>query len=212
MSLRIVGAGLGRTGTLSLKTALEKLLGKPCHHMLELFAHPEQVPHWLAAARGSMPDWNELLKSYVAAVDWPSAAFWPELAAANPDAIVLLSTRDSSETWWNSANETIFRNLEHAPPGVWKDMIDTLFRNRFTANIKDRAAAIAAYERHNAEVRARVPKHRLLEYQPGDGWEPLCHALGVAVPNEPYPKTNTREEWLARFASLPRPPAPPGGS
>jgi hypothetical protein len=209
MSLRVVGAGLGRTGTLSLKVALEKLLGAPCHHMMEVLTHPEQVPHWLSAARGVMPDWNELMKGYAASVDWPSAAFWPELAAANPDAIVLLSTRDSSETWWNSANETIFRNLDRAPPGMWTDMIHSLFSSRFTPNIRDRAAAIAAYERHNAEVRARVPKHRLLEYQPGDGWEPLCKALGVPVPSEPYPKTNTREEWLARFATLAAAPARP---
>src|SRR5262249_38676777 len=202
MSLRIVGAGVGRTGTLSLKTALEKLLGAPCHHMREVFGHPEQVPRWLSAARGVMPDWNELLKGYVASVDWPSSAFWPELAAANPDAIVLLSTRDSSETWWGSASETIFRNLDRAPPGIWTDMIQSLFANRFTPHIRDREASIAAYEKHNAEVRARVPKHRLLEYQPGDGWEPLCEALGVPVPNEPYPKTNTREEWHARFAAM----------
>ena len=208
MSLRIVGAGLGRTGTLSLKTALEKLLGQPCHHMMELFTHPEQVPYWLSAARGTMPDWHELMKGYVASVDWPSAAFWPELAAANPDAIVLLSTRDSSETWWNSANETIFRGISLAPPGIWRDMVQSMMASRFTPDVGNRAAAIAAYERHNAEVRARVPKHRLLEYQPGDGWEPLCKALGVPVPSEPYPKTNTREEWAARFTAAPAPAGP----
>jgi len=167
-----------------------------------VFKHPEQVPQWLSAARGVMPDWNELLKGYAASVDWPSAAFWPEIAAANPDAIVLLSTRDSSETWWNSAHETIFSAIPKAPPGEWRDMVTTMFRTRFTSELENRAAAIAAYERHNARVRASVPKHRLLEYQPGDGWEPLCKALGVAVPSGPYPKTNTREEWLTRFAAM----------
>jgi sulfotransferase family protein len=80
-----------------------------------------------------------------------------------------------------------------------------MFKARFTPNVTDRAAAIAAYERNNAEVRAKIPKHRLLEYKPGDGWEPLCKALGVPVPNEPYPKTNTREEWAARAGAPPGP-------
>jgi hypothetical protein len=207
MSLRVVGAGVGRTGTLSLKVALEKLLGAPCYHMMEVFTHPEHAQHWLSAGRGQMPDWDELLKGYVAAVDWPSCAWWPELAARYPDALVILSTRDSAETWWNSANETIFARIPEAPPGIWKDMVDAMMASRFTPNIRDRAAAIAAYERHNAEVRARVPKSRLLEYRPGDGWEPLCRALGVPVPSEPYPRVNTREEWAARAGAPPaRPP------
>lgn len=205
--LRVVGAGLGRTGTLSLKGALEKLLGKPCYHMMEVFAHPEHAPLWLAAARGQMPDWQQLFAGYAAAVDWPASAFWPELAAAFPDAIVLLSTRDSSETWWNSAHETIFGAIDQAPAGVWSDMVHEMFRSRFTPNVHDRAASIAAYERHNAEVRAKVPKRRLVEYRPGDGWEPLCKALGVPVPSDPYPHTNTREEWKARLAAA-APPRP----
>jgi hypothetical protein len=209
MSLRVAGAGVGRTGTLSLKSALETLLGAPCYHMMEVFNHPDHIASWLSAARGQMPDWDELLKGYAAAVDWPASAFWPELAAKYPDAIVLLSTRDSPETWWNSANETIFGVQEKAPPGLFRDMVQSMFANRFTPDIRDRAAAISAYERHNAEVRARVPKSRLLEYQPGDGWEPLCRALGVAVPDVPYPRTNTREEWAARGGTPPVPPPRP---
>lgn len=209
MSLRVVGAGLGRTGTLSLKGALEKLLGAPCYHMMEVFLHPEHASHWIAAGRGEMPDWDEVFKGYVAAVDWPPCAWWPEISAKYPDALVLLSTRDSSETWWNSANETIFAGVDKAPPGPFREMVTGMFASRFTPNIRDKAAAIAAYERHNAAVRARVPKSRLLEYQPGDGWEPLCRALGVPVPNEPYPRVNTREEWAARAGGPPAlPPRP----
>jgi hypothetical protein len=207
MSLRVVGAGLGRTGTLSLKGALEKLLGGPCHHMMEVFIHQEQIPGWTAAGRGQMPDWHEFLAGYVAAVDFPAASFWPELAAANPDAIVLLSTRDSSETWWQSASSTIFKSIDLAPDPKWRDMIGAIFASRFTLDFTNREAAIAAYERHNAKVRATVPKHRLVEYQPGDGWEPLCKALHLPIPAEPFPHTNTREEWLARFASGPPAPA-----
>src|SRR5690348_10458482 len=106
MSLRVIGAGCGRTGTMSLKLALERLLGAPCYHMVEVFAHPEHVPDWHAAALGNMPDWNALFAGYAAAVDWPASAFWPELSAAFPDALVVLSVRDA-QSWWQSAHETI---------------------------------------------------------------------------------------------------------
>ena len=199
MSLRVVGAGLGRTGTLSLKVALERLLGAPCYHMIEVFGHPEHVPMWLAAARGTMPDWHAMLAGYRATVDWPAAAFWPELSAAFPDAIVLLSVRDP-QSWWHSASETIF-DRGTIPPGTeWRAMVDALFANRFTSAIDDQAAAIAAFERHNARVRATVPAHRLVEWRATDGWAPLCTALGVPVPDEPFPRSNTREDWKARHA------------
>src|SRR5215831_5247855 len=106
--LRVVGAGIGRTGTHSLKLALEILLGAPCHHMVEVFQHPEQARYFREAVQGKMPNWDEVFAGYAAAVDWPSCAFWPELAAAYPDAIVLLSTRRDGETWFKSAIDTIF--------------------------------------------------------------------------------------------------------
>jgi hypothetical protein len=198
MALRVVGAGLGRTGTNSLKLALERLLGKPCYHMIEVFGHPEHIPAWHAAAAGRMPDWNALLAEYAAAVDWPAAAFWPELSAAFPDAIVLLSVRDP-ESWWESASQTIFPSVQQQA-GTWRAMVDALFANRFTSALDDKDQAIAAFERHNAEVRARVPAKRLVEWRASDGWAPLCAALGVPVPDEPFPRTNTREDWAARQA------------
>src|SRR5579862_5982463 len=105
--MRVVGAGLGRTGTHSLKIALERLLGAPCYHMVEVFAHPEHVPAWRGAALGQMPDWHALFDGYAATVDWPSAAFWPELSEAFPETLVVLSVRDA-EAWWQSASQTIF--------------------------------------------------------------------------------------------------------
>jgi hypothetical protein len=99
MALRVVGAGLGRTGTNSLKVALEELLGGPCYHMFELARRDHDTPGWRAAVRGEAVDWDALLGGYVAAVDWPACAFWSELWQANPEAIVLLSTRDSAQTW-----------------------------------------------------------------------------------------------------------------
>src|SRR6478736_7536238 len=116
MELRVVGVGLGRTGTNSLKLALERLLDAPCHHMIEVFANGEQFPLWVAALEGD-PDWTAIYGGYAATVDWPGAAFWRELVAANPDAVVLLSRRESAEVWWNSARRTIFApfNGEDAP-------------------------------------------------------------------------------------------------
>jgi hypothetical protein len=201
MSLRVVGAGLGRTGTLSQKMALERLLGGTSYHMMEVFGHPEHIPAWKAAALGEPVDWDVLMTGYLAAVDWPACAFWQPLAAANPDAVILLSTRDSAETWWRSASNTILHGMDDPaaePVPGWRDMWDTLVGTTFTADILDADAAKAAYEKHNAAVRAEADPSRLVEWQPGDGWEPLCTALGVPVPDEPFPHLNTSEEWLAR--------------
>lgn len=197
MTLRVIGAGLGRTGTSSLKIALERLLGVPCYHMVEVLAHPEHVPVWHAAAQGHIPDWRTLFAGFGATVDWPAAAFWPELSAAFPDAVVLLSLREP-ESWWQSASETIFPSVQHVVGTEWHAMVDDLFAARFTRAIDNPAAAIAAFERHNARVRAAVPAHRLLEWRAADGWAPLCAALGMPVPEEPFPHTNTRADWQAR--------------
>lgn len=198
MSLRVVGAGLGRTGTHSLKIALQRLLGGPCYHMTETFAHPEHVPLWLAAMRSEPVDWPALFDGYEATVDWPGAAVWREISAAYPDALVLLSTRRTSDEWYTSASRTIFPAQESAPPpgmAEWRAMSRAMF-GRFTPDWRDAEATKAAYERHNAEVRAQVPAGRLVDWQPADGWGPLCAALGVPEPDEPFPVTNTTEEFL----------------
>jgi hypothetical protein len=199
MTLRIVGAGLGRTGTLSLKLALEKLLAAPCYHMMELFVHPEHVVPWHAAARGDMPDWNALFAGYAAAVDWPAAAFWPEISAAFPDAIVLLSVRDP-ESWWHSASTTIFPKSKEQVGTEWHAMVEAIFATRFTAELENRQACIDAFTRHNARVRESVPAQRLLEWKAADGWPPLCNALGLPIPPEPFPRVNTKEEFLNRHS------------
>jgi len=193
--MRVIGAGLGRTGTMSLKLALERLLGGPCYHMVEVFAHPEHVPVWHAAARGEMPDWRAFLAGYAAAVDWPASAFWRELAAAFPEALILLSTRDAP-AWWRSASRTIFP-ASRTQTGPWREMVDELFARRFTSELDDAEACISAYEGHNAAVRREAPPRRLVEWRPEDGWGPLCHALDLPVPAEPFPRVNTTDEFLA---------------
>jgi hypothetical protein len=200
MDLQVVGAGLGRTGTHSLKVALEQLLGGPCYHMVEVFGRPDQRDTWAAAVRGDDVDWSTFLAPYRATVDWPAAAFWKELSAAAPEAVVLLSVRDA-EAWWKSASETIFAVLAR---GAAPDddagreelaMINELIDRRFTPGWQDRTCAIAAYEEHNARVRAEIPAGRLVEWHPGDGWVPLCAALGVDEPSGPFPHLNSTADF-----------------
>src|SRR4051812_43170520 len=107
MTLKVVGAGIGRTGTHSLKIALERLLGAPCYHMVEVFERPADVARWQDAADRRPVDWHALMDGFAAAVDWPASACWEDLAEAFPDAVILLSVRDSAEQWWTSASRTI---------------------------------------------------------------------------------------------------------
>jgi hypothetical protein len=194
--LQVVGAGVGRTGTHSLKLALETLLGGTCHHMVEVFAHPDEVPVWTTAIDGGEVDWAELMKGYTAQVDWPGASFWPELSAANPDALVLLSVRDP-DPWFTSCSNTIFDGIGAMVEqgNDWMAAMLRLFKERFSDQIGDRAAMTAAFERHNETVRATIPPERLLEWSATDGWAPICERLGVAVPDEPFPKVNTTAEF-----------------
>lgn len=201
MALRVVGAGLGRTGTNSLKLALEQLLGAPCYHMIEVFGRPDDIGVWHRAAEGDMPDWRGFPPGYRATVDWPAASFWPELADANPDAIVLLSTREPDD-WWRSAHATIFEVMRRPVPpdpvaSAQLAMIDAVLRTRFTADWDGEHAAKRAYVAHNERVREEVPRDRLVEWRPGDGWKPICDALGVAVPDDPFPHVNTTEDFRA---------------
>jgi sulfotransferase family protein len=201
MPLRVIGAGFGRTGTLTQKVALEQLGFSPCHHMIEVFGHPEQTEVFIRAARGEAVDWDDVYSDYAATVDAPGCVFWRQLMDRYPDAPVLLSVRDS-ERWCDSFEATIGKVFarEITPPvpnaEQWRTMLDELRRCTFGDEYDDRASLIAGYERHNDAVRAGVPADRLIEYHVADGWAPLCAALGVPVPDAPFPRTNTREEWM----------------
>ncbi|MET0909644.1 MAG: sulfotransferase family protein [Ilumatobacteraceae bacterium] len=200
MTIQLIGAGLGRTGTLSLKLAIEQLLGGTCHHMAEVGAHPDEVPVWHAAMLGDPPEWSTFLAGYNAIVDFPGAAVWRELADAFPDAPVLLSTRSSAEAWFESADATILASTKRGPRDEAArprfEMAIAMF-DRLTPDWRDRDAIIAAYEAHNGAVRAAIAEGRLFEYQPGDGWGPLCAALGVPVPDVEFPNTNSTEQFRA---------------
>jgi hypothetical protein len=201
--LRVVGAGLGRTGTNSLKVALERLLGGRCYHMLELIERPGDTEHWERAAAGEPVDWQWLEGEFVATVDFPAAMFWRELLAASPGAVVLLSSRDSAQSWWESFARTIVQSLSKEVPADRPDWARRRAMNlsvlaRLTPDWRQQAEAIDAYERHNDEVRRTVPAERLIDWRPADGWEPICSVLGLAVPSAPFPHENTAAEFQAR--------------
>jgi hypothetical protein len=205
MGLAVVGAGVGRTGTHSLKIALEQLTGGKCHHMVEMFGNEAQVAAWTDAIEGRPVDWNATLADYRAIVDWPGGAFWREIAAANPDALVLLSVRDPEE-WYRSASSTIFIGIQGGvDSGSWMESVVQLLRDRFSDDFENPQAMMDAFERHNAAVRAECPADRLLEWTPGDGWEPICARLGVPVPAEPFPVTNTTAQFREMLGVPPLP-------
>jgi len=205
--MRVIGVGLGRTGTLSLKVALERLGCGPCYHMMEVFEHPDHVRLWAAAARGEAVDWNDLFAAYQATTDWPACTFWRSLVAAYPEAKVLLSVRDP-ERWYESVHGTIYQVFRHqfsAPGGMpeleaYRDMIQAVvWEGTFGGRFEDRAQAIEAFRRHTADVVGDVPPERLLVYELGQGWEPLCAFLGVPVPDEPFPHLNDAASFRARI-------------
>jgi Sulfotransferase domain len=216
--MRIVGAGFGRTGTTSLKAALEELGFGPSYTLSEVFAHPEHVGFWEAA--GEEVDWEEFLAGYGVAVDWPACSFYEELMEAFPEAPVILTVRDPTP-WYESMRSTVYelRKLTTGPlpvrvafalaglfvPGVTGTvrLADRLvWEDTFDGRFEDRAYAMEVFERHNEAVRQRVPPERLLVLDVREGWAPLCDFLGVKVPDEPFPRLNDAREMRRRLLGL----------
>jgi hypothetical protein len=159
------------------------------------------VAVWRSAQSGAHVDWHDFLADFSAAVDWPASAFWRQTAAAFPDALVLLSMRDDRETWWRSVDNTILTSMRKEPDEKnreWHAMAARLFTDAWGSDWDDRQAAMSAYDRHNAAVRDEIPPERLLVWQPNEGWGPICERLGTPVPDEPFPRVNTSEEWAQR--------------
>ena len=221
-TLRIIGAGFGRTGTLSLRDALVRLGFAPCDHMLENIEHPERFPLWhdafLRKQAGQPIDWRPLLSGYTAIVDWPGTYFWRELVAAHPDAKVILTVRDP-QRWYESSLATIFSVRSRAEESVWSRLFLSLLRlavpqmrgsfqiideviwqGTFGGRFADRDFALQVFSRHNEAVQAAIPPERLLVFDVKQGWEPLCAFLGVPVPDdEPFPHVNDAESFRQRI-------------
>lgn len=195
MTLKVIGAGFGRTGTASLKIALERLLDTRCYHMSEVLGNPGHVDLWLDVAAGR-PDWPAIFENYAATVDFPASNYWKELADAFPEAKVILSLRDAGK-WFRSTQKTIFSNeLQGIYEGTkWGGMVTATIDDRLGGDINDEAAMIAAFEAHTANVTSAFGPDRLLIYRAGDGWAPLCKFLDVPEPDEDYPHINSKEEF-----------------
>lgn len=195
MALKVIGTGFGRTGTDSMREALDILGFGPCHHMLEVNAHEDQKRLWRALAQGATPDWEQLFAGYSSCVDWPSAYYWRELASFYPQAKILLTYR-APESWWTSFEQTILRSLTQTTD--MESLGITLIRDQVFGGRVDREHAIAVYEANVAAVKATIPASRLLVHTLGDGWAPLCAHLGVPVPAVPYPSRNSASEFQSR--------------
>lgn len=206
----IIGAGFGRTGTSSIKKALEDLGFGPCYHMQEVIKHPSHVNFWRSASTHDRADWLRIFRPYRASIDYPVCLVYRDLMALYPEAKVLLTVRDP-EKWYESTRETIYRvsNLIPAwqryllwPVARFYDMAnaviwDGLFEGRF----EDRNFAIEKYLEHIKEVKAVVPPEKLLVFDVRQGWKPLCAFLDVPVPDRPFPHLNDRRmiQWLLRW-------------
>lgn len=199
--MKVIGAGFGRTGTLSLKLALEQLGFGGCYHMVELFAHPDHLERWRDAVRGRPVPWDRVFEGYQSTVDWPSCTFWEAQAAHFPEARVILSERDP-ERWYDSVMNTIYPSCvaqrDSADPWMreWISVVyEIIWDGTFGGRIEDRAHAIRVFREHNERVRASVPASRLLVFDAAEGWEPLCRFLECEVPADPYPRVNTTADF-----------------
>ena len=208
MALSVIGAGFGRTGTLSLKAALEMLGVGRCYHMVEIIANPQFAAAWEQAADGGPVDWDQIFAGYGATVDWPAAAFYRELAEYYPKARVILTVRDS-ESWFESTQNTIFsplvrqRNNDMAGEDRGRMAEKIIIDGTFQGQQHDKETAIAVYEAHNRKVREVIAPERLLVYNVAEGWTPLCKFLGYPIPDAAFPKVNSTDEFRQMFGDQP---------
>jgi hypothetical protein len=201
MPLSVIGAGFGRTGTMSLKLALDRLGFGPCYHMTEVFKNPKASGYWEAAADGKPVDWEEIFAGYRSTVDWPGATFYKRLADAYPEAKVILTERDP-EAWFTSIQATIFsRHIRDDTEDDWQRMVLKVIADLFDRQMGDKAKLIEVYKRHNGEVRRAIAPERLLVYELSEGWRPLCEFLGADIPDEPMPNVNSTEDFRQNLAA-----------
>jgi hypothetical protein len=209
MPLHVIGAGLGRTGTLSLKLALEKLGFGRCYHMVELLNQPERLCYWTQLQATRSTDFEGLFEGYGATVDFPGCSFWRELVAAYPEAKVVLTVREP-ERWYESAHATIFQakppvtkmasqapfeSLLRKRLGVFAFTEALVWQRQFEDRFADKQFALNKYEQHNREVIEAIPPERLLVFEVAQGWDPLCRFFRVEAPSEIFPRVNEREAF-----------------
>ena len=219
MSIKVIGSGLGRTGTHSLKIALEQLGFDKCYHMMELFNNPDGITHFIEAEEGKNTDWDKLFKGYKSAVDYPVARYYKQLIAKYPDAKVIHTVRDP-ESWYKSCSETIFwaskPSFGRIAGMMMKLPFSSTLRKRlpilkyngslidkeFGGDLKNKEQVIKHFNARTEEVKNTVPKERLLIYNVKESWEPLCKFLEVPVPSTPFPLTNTTDEFKQRVGNI----------
>lgn len=209
--MRVIGAGYGRTGTASLKRALETLGFGPCHHMEEVIKHPSDVATWERAGAGEKVDWKAFMSSWGSSCDFPSSMYYRELMEAFPEAKVILTVR-SAESWYASMSETIVPMLTRFPNSLvvpWlpyisapgRTMKHTKLKRELLDRFADKAHVTKQFDAHVEEVKRVVPAERLLVFEVKEGWEPLCAFLGVPVPSEPFPRVNDTAEFKKRVVA-----------
>lgn len=197
MTLNVIGAGFGRTGTDSMRNALDILGVGPTHHMFKLGEYASLREPWLDLVKGTKPDWETLFTGYHACVDWPSAFYWRDLIVAYPEAKVLLTMR-SAESWWNSFEATILKHIQsNDDPNGFAQLL--VAEQVFEGRPDDRDHSIAIYNRNIEEVLSTVDPERLLVHNLGDGWEPLCRWLDLSVPEIDYPSGNSTQDFTQRI-------------
>jgi hypothetical protein len=199
MALKVIGAGFGRTGTRSLKTALEELGFGKCYHMEEVMKNPSHLKSWAEIMAGGEADWRSLFKGYQSATDWPVAAYYRDLMVLHPEAKIILTVRDP-ESWHQSIMNTIYQLSRKFAPFTriipvlhqfFIGMENVIWEGIFHKRLEDKAHAIEVFKNHIEEVKSVVPEERLLVFEARQGWAPLCAFLNVPVPaNRPYPHKN----------------------
>jgi hypothetical protein len=215
MALKVIGAGWGRTGTESLKIALEQLGFDRCYHGFALFNDGAKLQYWRELHEKGSTDFDQLFKGYQAAVDFPAAYYYRQLMKQYPDAKVILTTRDAAK-WYESAAHTIFKKPEpvkfamlkwlgriskklNYTPQIYYHIQTFLFIEAFNGKIEDKAAMMAMFNQWTEEVKNTVPADKLLVYEVTQGWEPLCKFLNLPVPATPFPQTNKKESFQKRI-------------
>jgi len=211
MALKVIGAGFGRTGTNSLKLALETLASQPCHHMLEVLPSEDQTKWFHDKAHGKNVHWDEVFDKFGSAVDWPSSAYYQELAEYYPESKIILSVRNP-DNWYDSTKETIYFISTAIPKWIlflsskkrkiYEMIQKTIWQGVFDGKFEDRDYAIKVFNDHIKTVKSVIPEDRLLIHEAKDGWEPLCEFLGKPIPDQPYPRVNEAKAFKKQIEKI----------